>query len=178
MKRKKNLQDHELIELCKKNDRKAQWQLYERYGPKMKFVCKRYLTDKNNTEDMLNQGFIKVFNKLDSFRGQGSFEGWIKRTIIHTCLDQNRKEKAFLVSLDDVSPSDQPYAIDYTGFNVDYILNAIRQLPAGCQTVFNLIEIDGYNHKEVADILGISESASRSQLTKAKQSLRKMLTNG
>ena len=178
MKHKSNLQDHELIELCKKNNRNAQRQLYEHYGPKMKFVCRRYLTDKNNTEDVLNQGFIKVFNKLNAYQGRGSFEGWIKRTIINTCLDQNRKDKTFTLSLEEVSPQDQPTTIDYTGLNVDYILNAINRLPLGCQAVFNLVEVDGYNHKEVAAMLGITESASRSQLTKAKQSLRKMLSNG
>ena len=178
MKHKRSLPEHELIEQCKKNNRKAQRQLYERFGPKMKFVCRRYLTDKNNTEDVLNQGFLKVFNKLNSFQTEGSFEGWIKRIIINTCLDQNRKDKEFLASLDHIPESLQPVSIDYSGLNMDYILQAINALPLGYKTVFNLVEVDGYNHKEVGNMLQITESASRSQLAKAKQALRKKLSNG
>ena len=170
LKPKNSINEHELIQQCLQSNRKAQQDLYDCFAPVMKAVCRRYLYDKNELELALNQGFLKVFQNLKKFKGEGSFEGWIRRIVINTCLMENRKkpkenepigEEVFVAQADAESP--------------EYILQAIASLPKGYREVFNLFEIDGYNHKEIAKMLHITSSASRSQLARAKEVLRKKL---
>lgn len=171
-----NLNETDLIKACIENDRKAQFELYNRFGPGMKLTCMRYLIDKNSAEDILNQGFLKVFTNLKSYQGSGSLEGWIRRIIINECIDRNRTFKP-AYDLDETKINiANSTAADYS-FSGDYLLRVIDSLLLGYKTVFNLVEIDGYNHAEVGRKLNISESASRSQLAKAKQVLRKKLEN-
>lgn len=176
MKSKKNTNDDELVQRCLKNDRKAQKQLYERFGPLMKMVCLRYLFEKQLAEEVMNRGFYKVFTKLSSYKAEGSFEGWIRKIMVHESLNENQKKKAsyeidecaenkFLSQVPEVESS----------HGLEHIMNVISALPDGYRVVFNLIEVEGFNHKEVAQKLSISESSSRSQLTRAKQLLRQKL---
>ena len=172
----KTLTEEKLIKLCLKGNRKAQKELYDQHGPTMKMVCLRYLYDKSSAEDTLNKAFLKVFTKLKTYKNAGSFEGWIRKIVVNACLDTNRQTKKS-IQIDENSNhhdfSVQP-EIDQT-HNTAYILKVISQLPEGYRTIFNMVEIDGFSHKEVSQKLGITESASRSQLTKAKKVLRTKL---
>ncbi len=176
MKSKKKTNEDELVQRCLKNNRKAQKELYERYGPVMKMVCLRYLYEKQLAEEVLNRGFFKVFTKIESYTKEGSFEGWIRKIMVNECLNENQKreviyepnevgERNFLTQVPEVEST----------HDVSYIMNVIAALPDGYRIVFNLCEIEGYNHKEIAEKLGITESSSRSQLTRAKQLLRQKL---
>ena len=170
------MKEKELLSLCLEKDRKAQKMLYERMGPLMKMVCLRYVYDKTLAEEVMNRGFLKVFTKLATYKNQGSFEGWVRRIMVNESLDENKKHKPTYRLDEKVSDkffSVQP-DIDNT-HNVKYILQLIEQLPTGYKTVFNMVEIDGFSHKEVSAKLKITESASRSQLTKAKKILRNKL---
>jgi len=167
----------ELINRCLKNDRKAQRALYERFGPKMKMICLRYLIDKEMAEDALNRGSLKVFTKLDSFTGTGNFEGWMRKIFVNECLDANKVHKPSYSIAEETFLHDDAFNMTESKHETDYILRIIDSLPLGYKTVFNMVEIDGYNHKEVGEQLQITESASRSQLAKAKSILRKKLSN-
>jgi RNA polymerase sigma-70 factor (ECF subfamily) len=172
----KELNEAKLISLCLKQDRKAQKMLYEKHGPTMKLVCLRYLYDKALAEEILNKAFFKVFGKLKQYKNNGSFEGWIRKIVVNECLDCNRQYKQTIrleEQFDHRGFSTQPEVEN--NHNLAFILRAVNQLPEGYRLVFNMIEIDGFTHKEVADKLGITASASRSQLTKAKKALREKL---
>ena len=167
----------ELINRCLKNDRKAQRALYERFGPTLKMTCLRYLIDKEMAEDALNRGFLKVFTKLDSYNGTGNFEGWMRRIMVNECLDFNRTHKPIYSIEEETFLADDAFNVTESKYETDFILRLIDALPLGYKTVFNMVEIDGFNHKEVGERLQITESASRSQLAKAKSILRKKLSN-
>ncbi|MDX5447722.1 MAG: sigma-70 family RNA polymerase sigma factor [Bacteroidota bacterium] len=166
----------QLIQKCLKQDRKAQKVLYERFGPTMKMVCLRYLFEKDLAEEVMNQGFMKVFSRLDSYGNNGSFEGWIRRIMVNQCLDQNRKkgsQNGSITAVEDWEIS-HPSSIE-AHHDLKFILWVIESLPMGLKTIFNLIEIEGFSHKEVSEELGITESASRSQLSRAKKILKEKL---
>ena len=177
MNKYQTLTQTELINRCLKNDRKAQRALYEQFGPKMKMICLRYLIDKEMAEDALNRGFLKVFTKLDSFTGTGNFEGWMRKIFVNECLDANKVHKPSYSIAEETFLHDDAFNMTESKHETDYILRIIDSLPLGYKTVFNMVEIDGYNHKEVGEQLQITESASRSQLAKAKNILRKKLSN-
>jgi len=171
-----SLEEKQLIKKCLRNDRRAQRELYDRFGPLMKAVCIRYLFDSSICEEVMNRGFYKVFKNLNRFRFEGSFEGWIRKIMVRECLNENEKTKKARLStdLDEAKFLKQaPEAQD--NHSVDFIMKVIKALPEGYRLVFNLYEIEGYNHSEIAEQLNITESASRSQLTRAKQLLRKKL---
>ncbi len=165
----------QLIEGCKRGDRKSQKKLYDTYAAKMMAVCFRYAGDKEAARDMLQDGFIKVFSNLDSYAGIGSFEGWIRRIFINCCLEALRKNDL----LRDTEDIDATYHIHDVQASVleeisaKEILGLVSELPSGFRTVFNLFAIEGYSHKEIGEILQITESTSRSQFTRAKQVLQK-----
>ena len=172
----KTLTEQKLIKLCLKKNRKAQKELYDKHGPTMKMVCLRYLYDKSSAEDALNKAFLKVFTKLKTYKNAGSFEGWIRKVVVNECLDINRQTKKTIRIDEDSNRHDfSTLPIAEQNHNTAYILRVVNQLPDGYRTVFNMVEIDGFSHKEVAQKLEITESASRSQLTKAKKILRKKL---
>lgn len=178
MKYKVTNQLNELLQLCLKQDRKAQQALFEVFGPVMKVVCRRYLYDSSEIDEVLNQGFLKVFTHLSSYRAEGNFEGWIRRIIIRECIDTNRKRKvSYSINEYEESRFLKQTAEADANNDVAHLLDVINALPMGYKTVFNLIEIEGYKHKEVAQKLGITEAASRSQLTRAKKLLRNKLHN-
>ena len=162
-----------LLQGCIKNDASAQQELYQRYSPKMLSVCYRYAKTREDAEDMLQEGFIKLFQKLSSFRGEGSFEGWARRIMVNTAIEQFRKIKPVL-SLEADHPPNEP-SLKETGVSqleAKELSALIQELPVGYRTVFNLYAVEGYNHAEIAALLGISEGTSKSQYARAKRWLQ------
>jgi RNA polymerase sigma factor (sigma-70 family) len=166
-----------ILQGCLKNESAAQRELYNRYSPKMLAVCYRFAHNREDAEDMLQEGFIKVFSQMHTFQSKGAFEGWIRRIIVHTCINNLKKNKRFNESLDIV----HAHGIQVREESVPSIVQAkqivecIRILPIGYRTVLNLYAIEGYSHKEISDMLDIEESTSRSQYTRAKQMLEDIL---
>jgi len=162
---------------CLHNDSTAQRELYSRYSPKMLSVCYRFAHNREDAEDMLQEGFIKVFGQIHTFQSKGAFEGWIRRIIVHTCINNLKKNKKFNESVDIIHAT----TIQVREESVPSIVQAkqvvecIRILPIGYRTVLNLYAIEGYSHKEIAEVLDIEESTSRSQYTRAKQMLEDIL---
>jgi RNA polymerase sigma factor (sigma-70 family) len=162
---------------CSKNEAPAQKELYNRYSPKMLAVCYRFAHNREDAEDMLQEGFIKVFSQMHTFQSKGAFEGWIRRIIVHTCINNLKKNKRFSESLDIVYASGVQVREESVPSIVQakQIVECIRMLPIGYRTVLNLYAIEGYSHKEIAGMLDIEESTSRSQYTRAKQMLEDIL---
>lgn len=162
-----------LLEGCKKNDRKSQELLYKSLASKMLGVCMRYAKDSFEAEDILQLGFVKVFQKVPEFRGEGSFEGWIRRIMVNTAIEIYRKNQRSLNVVDIAQVYDAPQSMfNMTGLETKDLLNLIRQLPEGYRMVFNLYVIEGYSHKEIGKYLEITEGASKSQLSRARALLR------
>ncbi len=164
-----------LLEGCLIGESIAQKQLYQRYAPKMFGLCLRYSENFQIAEDVLQEGFIKVFYKLDEFRHEGSFEGWLKRIFINTAIEYNRKEKKHrhLIIEEDLEMSLSYSAIEH--LIKDDLINMIQQLPKGYRQIFNLYVIDGFNHIEISALLSISVGTSKSQLARARQALKKQI---
>lgn len=173
-----NSTEKELLGLCKEGDRNACKQLFEMYSGKMMALCYRFARDRNEAEDILQEGFVRVFTKLHLYSGSGSFESWMKRVIINTALKYREKN----ISRHNYSEIDNLHVFD-TGPSIieelskEEILKLIQELPDGYRTVFNLYVIEGYSHKDIGHILKIGESTSRSQLVKARNLLRQKLLN-
>lgn len=163
-----------LLNSCLKNERSAQRALYEKYKVPLFRVCLRYAKDRMQAEDILQDGFIKIFSDLHQFSFQGSFEGWMRRVIVNTALQHIRKHKKFkdMVELDHLSVDFKIKEVASEQLNMQELTRLIQQLPEGYRTVFNLYVIEGYTHKEIAKMLEISENTSKSQLSKAKAALR------
>ncbi len=166
-----------LIERCKAGERKAQEMLYKNFASKMMGVCMRYATDRMEAEDMLQDGFIKVFKKLADYRGEGSFEGWVRRIMVHSSIEYYRKHHKMLqvVDMDDsgIEPSVNASAI--ANLDAKDLMNLIQTLSPSYKIVFNLYAIEGYSHKEIAEMIGISEGASKSQLSRARAILKEQI---
>jgi RNA polymerase sigma factor (sigma-70 family) len=160
----------QLIEGCRAGNRLAQQELFERFRRKMFTVCLRYLPDNFEAEDILLQGFLKVFNNLKQFSGQGSFEGWIRRIIVNEALMALRAKKMLFVEASEIHHSQLSAVPEQLGFSLDTddLMAMVQNLPEGYRTVFNLYAIEGYSHKEIGDMLGISEGTSKSQLSRAR----------
>lgn len=170
-------QEKEIIEGCCKGNRKAQKALYDHFAPKMLALCFRYCDTLEEAEDVLQEGFIKVFQSIRSLKKNRSLEYWVRRIMINTSLNYLKKIKEFRYQddIDDMGEKDQPQtSIDKT-LEVKDLLEMIKSLPTGYRTVFNLFEIEGYTHKEIGDMLGISINTSKSQLLKAKRVLEKKI---
>lgn len=162
---------------CLKNDAAAQRELYNRYSSRMLSVCYRFAQNREDAEDMLQEGFIKVFTQIHTFEKRGAFEGWIRRIMVHTCINILKKNKKFNDSVDLIHAT----GIQIREESVPAIIQAkqvvecIRMLPLGYRTVLNLYAIEGYSHREIAGMLDIEESTSRSQYTRAKAMLEDIL---
>src|ERR1700748_3769543 len=169
--------EESILKGCLKNDAMSQKELYNRYSPKMLAVCYRFAHNREDAEDMLQEGFIKVFSQIHTFQNKGAFEGWIRRIIVHTCINNLKKNKRFNESLDIVHAHGVQVREESVTSRVQdkQIVECIRILPIGYRTVLNLYAIEGYSHKEIADMLDIEESTSRSQYTRAKQMLKEIL---
>ena len=166
-----------MLQGCLENLATAQEALYNRFSPRMLGVCYRYARNSEDAEDMLQEGFIKVYSQIQQFRGTGALEGWIRRIIVHTCINVLKKNKKFSDSVDLIHASSMPINEN----NIPSILQAkqvvecIRLLPIGYRTVLNLYAIEGFSHKEIGAILDIEESTSRSQYTRARALLEEIL---
>jgi RNA polymerase sigma factor (sigma-70 family) len=167
-----------IIAGCIHKDPTAQRELFNRYSPKMLSVCYRYAVNRADAEDMLQEGFIKVFLQIETFKNKGSFEGWIRRIIVHTSINYLKKHKKFNDTVD-ISTASSSFIIREESIpaiiQAKHIVECIRLLPIGYRTVLNLYAIEGYSHREIAVILGIEESTSRSQYTRAKSLLESIL---
>ncbi|MEZ4844057.1 MAG: sigma-70 family RNA polymerase sigma factor [Bacteroidia bacterium] len=168
--------DEDLIRACIKENREAQGLLYKKYANKMFAVCMRYCNSREEAEDVLQDGFIKVFDKISKYRGDGSFEGWIRTIMVNTSLRSwdKRAMKFEPGNIDDIA---EP-AVDekvLSNIGAKDIMDMLARLPEGYKVVFNLFAIEGYSHKEIGEILNVNESTSRSQYARARQSLIKML---
>ncbi|MBU2651776.1 MAG: sigma-70 family RNA polymerase sigma factor [Bacteroidetes bacterium] len=168
------LNEEQIIEGCLQNDSHAQETLYRRFAPKMFGICLRFTRNKMEAEDVLQDGFIKVFTYLKDFKNEGSLEGWIRRTMINTAINYYKKmvrkfnetdiEQADYVLMEDETAIDRLSNIE--------LLQLIQELPDGYRMVFNLAIIEGYSHKEIGDMLNISENTSKSQLSRARNALQ------
>ena len=173
------LSEEKLIEGCLAGERTAQKQLYEKYSPLFFAICLRYMPTRAEAEDVLIVGFTTIFNKMHTFKNEGSFEGWMKKVIIHTAVSTMRenyhhyfREEENMMSNAEIATSQN---FTYSAISVKDIMNQIGQLSDGYRTIFNLHVIEGYSYEEVANILNLSIGTIRSQLTKARKVLQKRL---
>lgn len=163
--------EKELIDLVIDNNRKAQRQLYTSFASKMLGVCRQYIKDIHQAEDVMIMGFMKVFNSINTFEHKGSFEGWIRRIMVNECISHIRSQKKWLF-IDDENYFDETVNPIESKLSVDDIQFLIDQLPEGCKMIFNLYVIEGYKHREIAQMLGIEEGTSKSQLAHARKILQ------
>ncbi|KAA0990192.1 RNA polymerase sigma factor [Dyadobacter aurulentus] len=170
-------QEAQLVKALKKEDPKAQRQVYDKYSTRMLGLCFRYICDEMVAEDVMIEGFLKVFSKIDQFNSDGSFEGWIRRIMVNESLGHLRKQKRILEdNLSDEANNIPDYAQADQNLDTQELLELIERLPTGYRTVFNLYAIEGYAHIEIAEMLGITESTSKSQLHRARALLQRMVS--
>ncbi len=168
---------------CLKNDRVNQEKLFKLYYGKLMVVCMRYTNDRDAAQDILQEGFIKIFDKITTFESNGSFEGWMRRIVTNTALDYLRRSKKFSFVEENEVNTKEEYVedgdeLEYESsleIKAEFALEAINQLSPAYKTVFNLFVMEEYTHKEIADMLGISEGTSKSNLAKAKANLQKII---
>ena len=153
-----------------------QYELYERFAPKMYGVCLRYASSNEEAEDILQEGFIKVFKKIGSYRSEGSFEGWMRRIFVNTAIEHFRR-KTYTQPITEAEEStvEGKYLSVLDALAEKDIVQLVQQLSPGYRTVFNMYVIEGYSHKQIAEELGISEGTSKSQLSRAKQILQELV---
>lgn len=168
--------EDELILGCCKGDRTMQYALYERFSKTMFAICMRYSKGRQEAEDILQESFIKVFDHIKKFRKDASLESWIKKIVINTALNSQRN-KLYLYPMVDVDhlKSEMEYEVVLGNYHYEDLLKMINDLPDGCRVIFNLYAIEGYQHNEVAKMLGISEGTSKSQYARAKNLMKKKL---
>ncbi len=171
----KNINE-EIISGCLKGDKKAQRQLYEMFAPLMFTVCRRYIGDFDTAQDVMVRGFMTVFDKLDRFRHEGSFEGWVRRIMVNESLTWLRKNKSIYLEVD-IESADQEVDFEAVSgqLHAEELLALVQELPEGYRTVFNLYAIEGYTHAEIAKQLGVNVNTSKSQLSRARVLLQRKL---
>ncbi len=172
-------EDKKLVKRCQQRDGKAFNKLYDRYAPVLFAICMRYGTNRAEAEDILQESFLTIFNKIEAYRFKGSFEGWMKRITVNTAINLLRSKNHQLHR----TINDDYIDVKYEGSDTisklseEEILKCIQNLPTGYRTVFNLHVVEGYKHREIAELLGISENTSRTQLGKARTALIKEMEN-
>lgn len=177
------MNENDIIKGCLRNDRASQKALYEQYYSKMLGVCLRYCKDRDEAKDVLHEAFLKVFNNLRNYSGSGSFEGWIRRIMVNTSIDNLRRNKHNYLIVSTVYANEKAAAMvdetpdDDVLLHIDReeILKAVQELTPAYRTVFNLYVIEEFSHKQIAEMLDISEGTSKSNLSKAKFNLKKNL---
>ena len=164
---------------CLAGDSAAQRRLYDAFKGKMFGVCQRYAGSRQEAEDLLQEGFVQVFRDLHQYRGEGSFEGWVRRVVVRTALQHLRQQKKLqLVPLDERGADQLASPVEAPAFDEDmarHLVRLLHQLPTGFRTVLNLYVFEGYTHREIGEALGISEGTSKSQYLRAKDYLRRLL---
>lgn len=169
--------EREIISGCLKKKRKSQKALYDRYHPVLLGICMRYAKSRAEAEDVLLMGFSRIFKKMDTYQGDGSFEGWMKRIMVNVAIDNYRKnlKHYFHEDFENVTGDDIGYDYIPDSFSLQDIIETIQELPVGYRIVFNMFAIEGFSHKEIAEKLNVSESTSKTQLLKARKKLKKKL---
>jgi len=174
--RNQNITESDLLRGCMDGNRRMQEELYRRFSPRMYAVCLRYAGNAEEAEDILQEGFIKIFKKLDSFRSEGSFEGWVRRIFVNTAIEHFRRKRYLMpVTEKEENTIEGKYVSVLDELAEKDILALVQELSPGYRTVFNMYVVEGYTHKEIADMLGISEGTSKSQLSRAKVILQDMV---
>ncbi len=171
-----NLSLNQLIENCKIDDTKAQGELYKLFSSKLFSVCLKYSRNHAEAEDNLQDAFLTIFKKIEQYKNKGSFEGWLKRITINTVLQRYRNEKVFDIINENII-EDVELEVDEDIVSIDYLLQIIQELPDRYRLVFNLYVLDGYSHKDIAEMLGINIGTSKSNLARARQSLKETIEN-
>jgi RNA polymerase sigma factor (sigma-70 family) len=169
-----------LVERCKKKDRQACAQLYDQYSKAMYNICLRMVNDSGHAEDILQESFLQVFTHISGFRGQSTIGAWIKRIVINHCLNHLKKRKTRFLEINEKSESlSDSGSVDEREFSltVENIREAVRQLPDGYRIVFNLYLMEEHSHKQIAEMLGMSESAVKTQYHRAKQKIREIINH-
>ncbi|HAI82030.1 MAG TPA: RNA polymerase subunit sigma-70 [Chitinophagaceae bacterium] len=171
------MEEHELIRLCLRHDPKAQRMLYDSYASAMLGVCYRYTKNVTDAQDVLQEGFVKVFTKLHQYQGTGSIAGWIKTIMVHSAISYLRKQKLLTIDVSEAlnNAIAEQHQLPDVPLATKQVAEAIRALPTGYQTIFNLYAVEGYSHAEIAQMLGISEGTSRSQYARARAILQQQL---
>jgi RNA polymerase sigma factor (sigma-70 family) len=170
----KSESEYDLAKALQRDDPKAQTRAYEKYSSKMLAVCTRYVGNKMEAEDVMIDGFMKIFDKINQFNFQGSFEGWMRKLMVNEALMYVRSSKIIEVDLEFVT-EDVDYEAVKTNLEAEELMKIIEALPTGYRTIFNLYAIEGYNHGEIAEILSISEGTSKSQLSRARAILQEQV---
>jgi RNA polymerase sigma factor (sigma-70 family) len=169
-----NISETDLIRECIAGSRNMQEELYRRFAPKMYAVCMRYANNADDAQDLLQEGFIKVYRNLEKFRAEGSFEGWVRRVFVNTSIEHfRRKHTLYSITEKEESVIEDSDITALDNLAEKDIIGLIQELSPGYRTVFNMYVVEGYSHKEIGNILGISEGTSKSQLARAKAILQK-----
>ena len=166
---------HDAIERCRKGDTKAQFELYKLYYKPMYNVCLRMVGNPVEAEDVMQEAFLKAFTKIDTYEGKVSFGAWLKKIVINRSLDQLKKRKVKFEELNEKIPDEELAGLDISEIQMEQLKRAIQQLPDGYRVVLSLYLLEGYDHEEIAQILGITNVASRTQFLRAKLKLRQLL---
>lgn len=170
------MSESDLIKGCLEGDRRAQEYLYQRFSPKMYGVCLRYAGKAEDAQDILQDGFVKVFKNLHMYRGDGSFEGWVRRIFVNTAIEHYRRQvNLYPVTENHENLLETKELSAFDSLSVKDLVQIIQQLSPGYRTVFNLYVVEGYSHKEIAEMIGISEGTSKSQLARAKGVLQNII---
>lgn len=164
----------DLIRRCKKDDRTAQEQLYRLYAAKLFGLCLKYSDNYQQAEDNLQDGFVTIFEKISQYKDEGSFEGWMKRILINTALQKHRQQKVYGISNEE-NIWEEEVETDPEELSVDFLLDCVQSLPQRYRQVFNLYAMDGYSHKEIAELLEISVGTSKSNLARARMALKEKI---
>lgn len=164
----------ELIHQCKKQDRSAQEQLYRIYAAKLFGLCLKYSDNRQQAEDNLQDGFVTIFEKISQYKNTGSFEGWMKRIVINTALQKHRQQKLYGIN-NETQLQEEEVEVETDDLSVDFLLECVQSLPERYRQVFNLYVMDGYSHKEISALLDISEGTSKSNLARARKSLKEKI---
>lgn len=172
------MDEQSLIAGCIKGNQLAQKTLFESFSPKFFALCLRYMKSTDDAEDVLQEGMVKIFTKLPEYSGTGSFEGWMRRIIVNTCLDQIRKNQKLKF---DVSMDKEEYKLSMNAhilenMSANELIEEIKKMPPGYRVVFNMFAIEGYSHQEIAEKLGVKESTSKSQYLRARAYLKERIS--
>ena len=165
----------EIIDRCRKGDSKAQFEIYKLYYKSMYNVCLRMVGNEVEAEDVMQESFLKAFTKLDSYRGEVSFGAWLRKIVINRSLDQLKKRKVKFEELNEKIPDEETVQLDISEIQMEKLKKAVYSLPDGYRVVLSLYLLEGYDHEEISQILGISNGSSRSQFLRAKIRLREIL---
>jgi RNA polymerase sigma factor (sigma-70 family) len=162
---------------CLRNERKCQEQFYKLLAPRMLAVCMRYATDKDEAQDILQEGFIKIFRNMKNYRGDGSLEGWVRRIMVHAAISRYRKLRPIVLVEDFAADTEMPISKSYNdnGLEAKDLMKLIQKLPKTYRSVFNMYAIEGYSHQEIGNSLGMSELLSRTTLHRARAILKDMI---